>query len=103
MGDPARLQPFPHEVEHFHELAKNEDAVAAVDGLLEQLGEEVELGGTFLRRVRRDSEQAKIATRLAQAEQPGEHFHPRRAIVRATSADPLLNFAQECLVCGALL
>src|SRR5207342_1960251 len=42
------LQAFTDEVQHRHELAEDEDAMFAVDRFLEELVQEVQLGGGLL-------------------------------------------------------
>ncbi len=102
MRGPARLQPGPDEVEHFHKLAEDEDAMSAVDNFAEQLVEQVELGRGVGLFVRRKTEQAQIAAGLPQAEQAGQHFHPGGAVVRPARAETLLDFAQKRVVGRAL-
>src|SRR6476660_2408810 len=87
------LQAFTDEVQHRDELAEDEDAVVAVDRFLEELVEEVQLGGgLFLI----DADETQITTDLAQTEQTSEHLHPLRtgAHILAGCSGTLLDVAQ---------
>src|SRR5213083_2518087 len=88
------LQAFANEMQHRDELAEDEDAVFAVDRFLEELVEEVQLGGgLFLI----DTDEAQIAAHLAQTEQTGEHLHPLGTGVRILrkAAQTTLDLAQQ--------
>jgi hypothetical protein len=80
-------------MQHRDELAKNEDAVFAVDRFFQKFVEEVELcGGLFLI----NADEAQIATDLAQTEQTSEHLHPLRTGIHilAGTAETLLDLAE---------
>ena len=80
-------------MQHRDELAEDENAVFAVDRFLEELVQEVQLGGgLFLI----DADEAQIASDLAQTEQTSEHLHSLRTGVHifAGTAETLLDLAQ---------
>src|SRR4051812_38647097 len=104
------LQAFTDEVQHRDELAKHKNAMFAVDRFLEQLVQQVQLGGglrgsasfelAFWWGVQagslRSFKQPQIATHLAQTEQTGEHLYPLRTGIHfcTGTAETLLNLAQ---------
>src|SRR5688572_9455035 len=78
-------------MEHGHELAKNEDAMAAVEDFFEQLAKEIDFGGSGCGIDVVELKEAEIATDLAQAEQRIEDNHATAG--EALRADRVSDFA----------